>query len=120
MNDIPKIIEIIKIEPYKVTCRWSTGEIRVIDFEKKIKEWKLSPGDNAYPLLNYENFKYATIGEGNTLCWPNIQIKHINFSKGEITSPLAFCPENLYHDSQPINNFRLVKIRKSEKIYASK
>ena len=31
MDKLPRITEIIKVEPFKVTVRWTTGEIRVID-----------------------------------------------------------------------------------------
>lgn len=31
MTEPPRITEIIKIEPFKVTVRWTMGELRVID-----------------------------------------------------------------------------------------
>lgn len=109
-----KVTEIIKIEPFKIICRWSNAEIRVIDFDPIIKKWNLQPDDSSYKITDFSYFKYASIGEGNTICWPNILIKHHNFSKGEIESPLALCPDNLYNQSKPINNFKLVEINYSE------
>ena len=31
-----RIIEILKVEPLKVTCLWNNGEIRLSDFTDKI------------------------------------------------------------------------------------
>jgi hypothetical protein len=110
MKTTYKVTEIIKIEPFKITCRWSNGEIRVIDFEPIIKKWNLQTNELSYKLTDYEVFKYASIGEGNTICWPNIPIQHFNFTRGEISSPLSLCPNTLYSESKPINNFKLVEI----------
>ncbi len=114
MKTTYKVTEIIKIEPFKITCRWSNGEIRVIDFEPILNKWNLHPGELSYKVTDFNYFKYASIGEGNTICWPNILIKHHNFSKGEIESPLSLCPNNLYSQSKPINHFKLVELLDSE------
>lgn len=114
MKTFFKVTEILKIEPFKITCRWSNGEIRVIDFEPILKKWNLKQGEPGYKLTDFEVFKYVSIGEGNTLCWPNVLIRHHNFTKGEIESPLSFCPNTLYTDSKPINNFKLVEIYDSK------
>ncbi len=33
MIRLPRISEIIKVEPFKVTCRWTTAEVLVVDLE---------------------------------------------------------------------------------------
>ena len=67
MSQLPRITEIIKVEPFKITCRWSTGEVRVIDFEMLFQKWKLAESLSEMPLLTYNVFKYAPVSEQKTL-----------------------------------------------------
>jgi hypothetical protein len=35
MNRVPFITQILKIEPFKITCLWNIVEVRVNDFEEE-------------------------------------------------------------------------------------
>jgi hypothetical protein len=111
MNKLPRITEIIKIEPFKITVRWTTGEIRVIDFAVLFAQWAIVTTDLEGPLLNYETFQYAWVGPEKTLQWPTVLVTHTAFDGNrpvQDSSPLAFDPDVLYAASQPIDAFRLV------------
>ena len=113
MNKLPRITEIIKVEPFKVTVRWTTGEIRVIDFEQLFQKWNIHPADVVAPLQQYDTFKYVSVGEDKTLQWINVSINHLFFegdNERQGTSPLSFDPDTLYEESQTIDAFRLVPI----------
>ncbi len=113
MNKLPRITEIIKIEPFKVTVRWTTGEIRVIDFEQLFQKWGIEEDDIAAPLQQYDTFKYASIAEEKTLQWVNVPVSHIFFDDDvevKKSSPLTFDPDVLYEESQAIEAFRLVPV----------
>ena len=114
MNQLPRITEIIKIEPFKITCRWSTGEVRVIDFELLFQEWKLEESMNERALLNYDVFKYASVSEQKTLQWVNVLISHKHWDElgnaSNQNSPLTYDADGLYSRSQPLESYRLVPI----------
>ncbi|GAB4044793.1 hypothetical protein [Spirosoma litoris] len=114
MSQLPRITEIIKVEPFKITCRWSTGEVRVIDFELLFQEWNLAKNRTEYALLTYDNFKYASVSEQKTLQWVNILISHKYWDESgkssEQKSPLAYDADELYRRSQPLEFYRLVPI----------
>lgn len=113
MNKLPRITEIIKVEPFKVIVRWTTGEIRVIDFERLLREWKVQPDDIEAALFEYDVFRYVSVGEDRTLCWVNVPVDHLAFDSNTTirkSSPLAFDPDVLYQVSKPIEEFRLVSL----------
>jgi len=114
MNKLPRITEIIKIEPFKVTVRWTTGEIRVIDFEPLLREWGVQAGSNEAALGDYETFKYVSVAEERTLQWVNVLVEHLAFFDGDLpitrSSPLSFDPDVLYEASRPIEDFKLVPL----------
>lgn len=108
MKQLPRITEIIKVEPFKVTTRWTTGEIRVIDFNQLFQKWDVQTNDLAIPLRHYDTFKYVPVGEDKTLQWVNVPVLHIYFDDDneiERSSPLSFDPDVLYEESQPIDAF---------------
>ncbi|CAN5350026.1 hypothetical protein BH09BAC4_BH09BAC4_47140 [soil metagenome] len=114
MSQLPRITEIIKVEPFKITCRWSTGEVRVIDFEPIFQEWKLEQQPSERSLLDYEQFKYVSISEQKTLQWVNILTSHKYWDElgvaSEQKSPLTYDADGLYSKSQPLEFYRLVPI----------
>jgi len=57
MNKLPRITEIIKVEPFNVTVRWTTGEIRVVDFDQLLREWDVQASNNeaALPITARSN-----------------------------------------------------------------
>ena len=113
MNKLPRITEIIKIEPFKVTVRWTTGEIRVIDFELLLQAWSVQKGETEAMLFDYDAFKYVSVAEERTLQWVNVPVEHLAFDDHlpvKRSSPLSFDPDVLYEASRPIEEFRLVPL----------
>ena len=114
MNKLPRITEIIKIEPFKVTCRWSTGEVRVIDFEILFEEWKLNELQFESQLYDFQVFKFVSVSEEKTLQWVNLPYQHAFWNESgkqtSIFSPFAMDPDSLYAHSQPLENYRLVPL----------
>lgn len=113
MNKLPRITEIIKVEPFKVTTRWTTGEIRVIDFEQLFRQWHIQTDEPEASLFDYETFKYVSVAEEKTLHWVNVMVPHLAFDDNTPTQqngPLAFDPDVLYEASRSIEEFRLVLV----------
>ena len=105
MSNIPFITQIIKVEPFKITSLWNTGEVKVNDFEDDFNE---SGKHKAfYELTDYNIFKYVSIGDVGTLQWVNLPIT-ITFDQEKMTLPFDIDPIFLYEKSQPISKYRLV------------
>lgn len=90
----PRILKIINIEPFKIETLWTNDDVRLIDFADKLASF--SENERYKPLLDFEVFSKVEVGEGDTLCWQNIQYKT---AKGKL-SPLAFDPDVLFAESQ--------------------
>jgi hypothetical protein len=108
MKNLPRITEIIKIEPFKITARWNTGEILVMDFENWFAKWEAEKNANLLKINDFENFKYASVSESGTLQWVNIPIQFQGLNQQILTAPLDIDPDVLYQNSQPIEKYRLV------------
>lgn len=117
MNRLPRITELIKVEPFKITCRWTTGEVRVIDFDPMFKAWgltKVNTISSESMLLSYDTFKYVSISEQKTLQWINILLsqRYIDESgnRSIIQTPLTYDPDMLYIASKPLEQYKLVLV----------
>jgi hypothetical protein len=107
MKDLPRITEIIKIEPFKITCRWTTGEIRVIDFEPEFDKWLKNKNTLLLNLNEFEKFENVTTKDG-TLQWYSIEISFKDSKGQQKTEPLDMDPDVLYHLSKPISYYKLI------------
>jgi len=66
------IKEILEVKAYKVTVRFNTNEIRVVDLEEKLKEWGSKSGSKFSQLLSPDYFNTVFLEEGaETLAWNN-------------------------------------------------
>lgn len=66
------IEKIIDIEPYKLTLKFNTGEIRTVDLNDKLKEWGGDPQSKFAELKNPATFKKVKIDDQfGSLYWPN-------------------------------------------------
>ncbi|MEZ0542155.1 hypothetical protein [Fibrella arboris] len=116
MKGLPRITEIIKIEPFKITVRWTTGEIRVLDFNDLLTSWGVSPADDSdlSRLFDYATFKLVSIAESKTLQWALILVSHLTIDENKhptkVATPLMLDPDVLYEASRPIEEYRLVPI----------
>jgi hypothetical protein len=100
----PRIIKILKIEPFKVTSLWSNGEVRMNDFADKLPIFYQS--ERLKPLLDFENFSQISINEGDTLCWEDIKSKT---SQGKFR-PIAFDPDMLFESSVIVESPPIIEI----------
>ena len=105
IEKIPHITQIIKIEPFKITCLWNTGEVRVNDFEEEFET--SNHLDVFYKLKNYNIFKYVSVSEEGTLHWVNLTFK-TKFLDKEIESPFDLDPIVMYEKSHSIREYKLV------------
>lgn len=107
MKNLARITETIKIEPFKITCRWTSGEIRVIDFKPEFKKWQKSNNTMLLQLEVYEKFENVTIKDG-TLQWYSVLITYTDLDGNLKSQPLDLDPDNLFQQSKPISLYRLV------------
>ena len=85
------IKEILSVEPYNLTLKFNTGEIRVVDLAAKLNEW--SHGDS--------NSKFAELKN------PEVFNKvKLDTSFGSITweNGIDLCPDVLYELSTELTN----------------
>ncbi len=81
--------EIISVEPFKITLRFNTGEIRQVDLAEKLNEWATSPQSKFAELKDYEIFKRVKLDcDFETLVWEN---------------GIDLCPDVLYNLSVETN-----------------
>jgi Protein of unknown function (DUF2442) len=82
-----KIIEILSIEPYEITARFNTGEIRTINFLPLVEKFTA--------LKDPTIFAMAKIDDYPTISWDGLaKIRELD---GAIhPCPLDFSPDTLY------------------------
>ena len=107
MKNLSRITEIIKIEPFKITCRWTTGEIRVVDFKNEFEKWKKTNNKILLQLNDYEIFENVTIKDG-TLQWYSASISYTGIDGKSKTKPLDLDPDILFKISNSISKYKLV------------
>ena len=107
MKNLPRITEIIKIEPFKISCRWTTGEIRVIDFEPEFINWQKKGKSFLQPLQNYDKFENVLVKDG-TLQWYSIGIEFTDLKGEQQIQPLDLDPDVLYQKSNSISLYKLI------------
>jgi Protein of unknown function (DUF2442) len=93
---LPRIKNIIEIEPYKVKCQWTTGEVKTIDFSNFLQEYRTKPEFVYAKLLDKSIFVKVRLDEvGRTLCWDNL-ITMRDYDGIIKPASLDFCPDVLY------------------------
>ncbi|MDZ7898897.1 MAG: DUF2442 domain-containing protein [Arcicella sp.] len=100
----PRIIKILKIEPFKVILLWSNGEVRMNDFTDKLPIFHQS--ERLKPLVDFNNFSQVSINEGDTLYWKDIESKT---SQGKLI-PIAFDPDMLFENSVVVESPPIIEI----------
>lgn len=93
---LPRIEQIISVEPYKIICLWNTGEKRFFDLEDIIKSKSSSVESPYRALLNADKFREVKLDENfHTIYWDNlIQMRELDGTLKP--APLDFCPDWLY------------------------
>ena len=88
------IVEILKKEPFTITCRWNDNTIAAIDLNEFIHEKSKNPENSYAQLRNEERFLQVKC-DGTTLYWENgIVFKDLDGSLKP--GPLDIAPEILY------------------------
>ncbi len=100
---IPRIESISKVDGFRVYCVFSTGEHRVIDFEKLFAEWGVKPDDMEYMLLNLEEFKKIKLRDG-ILSWDNVEILLVKEDGTEGKFPYDIDPIVLYNHTELVTS----------------
>ncbi len=76
------VIEIEKVEPYRLVLKFNTGETKIIDLTDKLKEWSVTAESKFRKLLDPEYFCTVKINADlETVFWEN---------------GIDFCPDTLY------------------------
>ena len=99
----PRIIKIERIDGFKIYCMFNNGESKLIDFNEIFKEWKLSPNDIEYPLLEKSEFQKVKL-RNHTLSWDNLTVSLMTEEGKEEKFPYEIDPHFLYQKSQPVND----------------
>jgi DNA-binding XRE family transcriptional regulator len=95
--DMPEIIEIIAVEPYRIIARWSNGEIRQNDYTNERIAWQNSRNSLYSKVAEWENFRIVTVNDG-VLSWPSIRVV-FNMGEGTKSEPFEFDPVTTYQQS---------------------
>lgn len=93
MSVLHSILAIQQVEPFRLTCLWNTGEVRVNNFATHLQ------GENKrlHGLADATAFQDVKVVDG-TLQWSQVLV--IGLHKGEfIDQPLTLDPEVLYQES---------------------
>ncbi len=81
--------EIVNVEPFKITLRFNTGEIRQVNLADKLNEWATNSQSKFAELKDYEVFKRVKLDrEFDSLVWEN---------------GIDLCPDVLYKLSTETN-----------------
>lgn len=104
MKRPPRIVRILKVEPFRVMTLWTNGEIRENDFADKLSAFEAS--DRLRSLMDFSVFSQVSVSESDTLCWQNLL--YIN-TKGK-QSYVMFDPDVLYVESQEVNPSPIIEI----------
>lgn len=100
----PRLVRILRVEPFRVTALWTNGEVRLNDFSEKLPHFAAHP--RWQKLTDFEEFRQVAVGESDTLTWPNLAAPN---AKGNMT-PVAFDPDVLYAESQPTDAPPVIEI----------
>jgi len=96
---LPRVKSILAVEPYKVRCLWTTGEVREVDFLPYLTESK--PHSPVTRLTDTNLFKQVKT-DGRTLYWDDL-LTMIDYDGSHHPAPLDFDPDVLYQRSRLVN-----------------
>lgn len=95
---LPRIRQILSVDPYKVTCLWSTGEVREIDLQPFLADSAGKPGSPVNQLVDKHLFEQVKT-DGRTLYWDNL-LTMIDYDGTRKPAPLDFDPDVMYERSR--------------------
>ena len=94
--------KLLAARPYRLTLRFTTGEVRTVDLEPMLRTKGACPRSAYSRLLDPATFCRARLdAEGRTACWDGLAIE-IGPDGIERSAPLDLCPDFLYEVSAPL------------------
>ncbi len=96
---LPRILKIEKIDGLNIYVIFNNGDIRLLDFDKILKDWKIKKSDIEYKLFDRVEFKKVKL-RNQTLSWDNLSTKLKNDNGNLISYPYEIGPDVLYKLSQ--------------------
>ncbi len=99
MRTVKRIIKIHKINGFKISCLFNTGESRIIDFEKLFDKWEVKEDDLEFKIMNSKKeFSKVELIEG-TFTWKNIEIISEDDEGNKVKYHFDLDPIVLYENS---------------------
>jgi hypothetical protein len=94
--------EIVDVRPFRLTVRFSTGELRCVDLEVWLRG-KVNSSESALGrLLDPVLFCQVRLDrDARTVCWDGLA-RQVQAGHTETPAPLDFCPDVLYALSVPV------------------
>ena len=93
--------KLLAAQPYRLTLRFNTGEVRAVDLEAFLLAKAGAPGSAYRSLLDPHTFCQARLdAESRTVCWDGLA-REITGEGAEQPAPLDLCPDVLYNLSTP-------------------
>lgn len=105
INKLPRILKIISVDGFKITCIFNNGETRLIDFERLFSKWKPTSGEPTFKLQRKSFFKKVTL-HNQTLCWQNLKVPLRGLEGKTEWHAYEIDPITLYENSEPATNPR--------------
>ncbi|MCA6392075.1 MAG: DUF2442 domain-containing protein, partial [Cytophagales bacterium] len=105
INKLPRILKIISVDGFKITCIFNNGETRLIDFERLLSKWKPTSGEPTFKLQRKTFFKKVTL-HNQTLCWQNLKVPLRGLGGKTEWHAYEIDPITLYENSEPATNPR--------------
>jgi hypothetical protein len=93
--------QLLSAQPYRLTLRFNTGEVRAVDLEAFLRAKAGARGSAYRSLLDPHTFCRARLdAESRTVCWDGLA-REITGEGAEQPAPLDLCPDVLYSLSTP-------------------
>jgi Protein of unknown function (DUF2442) len=93
--------KLLSAQPYRLTLRFNTGEVRAVDLEAFLRAKAAAPGSAYRSLLDPQTFCRARLdAESRTVCWDGLA-REITGEGAAQPAPLDLCPDVLYSLSTP-------------------
>lgn len=93
---LPRVKTILSVEPYKVTCLWTTGEVREVDFQQYLND---SQPQSPIARLTDKSLFSKVKTDGRTLYWDGL-LTMIDYDGSLHPAPLDFDPDVMYQHSR--------------------
>ncbi len=92
-----RITQIIDVQPFSIKCKWTNGEIRLVDFLSFQKN--IGGGKVFEKIMQPEIFKQVKLDEiSHTLYWADM-LPYRDYDGSTKIGALDFCPDVLYFQS---------------------